>query len=383
MIRGITKSGDFSDRPGKLSVRTFSRPYAPFHDRYQEYYRASLQEYCEAVGGEFQLVHLARLPRLLAALRTARDRGYYEGLGLARVGKAIDRVADHLDKPTITPSGVFDTITGQYVLTTSEGQEHKVCVDAADSPEIASQELCEFSDIYFKTNFWPSAAYPSNVSPLVNADPLVLDRIRDLRSLRHSPKEFDVCAIAHVWDGEGVEHNIRLLKAIVDANCDTFVLGVVFGRDERILDLLRRAGIPAASRGLKASDLWRKTARSRLNVVRLGVHYCVPWRVTGSLAVGSCLVLDRPPFSVWPQPLLDGVNYLSLQLDVGPGAPVAPQHQYDHVRARIEDWLRQPERIDTIAQANGEYFDEFLEPRRVGAEIVRVVQERDRPMSSS
>ena len=35
----------------------------------------------------------------------------------------------------------------------------------------------------------------------------------------------------------------------------------------------------------------KKTAR--LNVIRLGMHYCIPWRVTGALAIGSCIVLDR------------------------------------------------------------------------------------------
>jgi len=298
---------------------------------------------------------------------------------MARVANVIDRAAGRLDKAIITPSGIFDTITGQYVVTTSQGREHQVCIDAADSPEIASRELCEFSDVYFKTNFWPTASYPPNVWPLVNADPLVLGRIRDLRSWRRFPKELGVFAIMHIWNGEGVEHYIRLLKAILDAKCDKLVLAVVFDGDERILRLLHRARIPATTRGLKAGDLWRRTAHSTLSVVRLGVHYCIPWRVTGSLALGSCLVLDRTPFSMWAQPLLEGTNYLSLELEVGPGVPVAPQHQYDQVPTRIQDWLNQRHKIDKIARSNAEYFDAFLEPQRVGAAIVRVVEEREQP----
>jgi hypothetical protein len=298
----------------------------------------------------------------------------------------VDRLADRLDRPIATPSGIFHTIVGQYVITTARGGKHRICIDAADSHELVSQDLCEWSNIYFKTNFSPSAAYPSNVFPLLNADPLVLKRLRNLRSNRGISKEFDVCAVIRIWDGEGVEHNIRLLKALLDARCKKFVLAILSaGEGDHILRYLRKARIPATTQGLKSRELWRKTASSTLNVVRLGVHYCVPWRVTGSLAMGSCLVLDRPPLSAWPQPLLEGVNYLSLGLDVAPGTPVAPQDRYDEVSGLIEDWLSKPEPIERIARSNGEYFDRFAEPQRVGAHIMQVVEELERrtPRSAS
>src|SRR5205823_12466861 len=145
------------------------------------------------------------------------DRDYYGRLGISGVASVVDSLALRLDRPITTPSGIFHTSTGQYMITTAQGRKHGVCIDAADSHEIQSQELCEWSDVYFKTNFWPSIAYPSNVSPLVNADPLVVRRLDGLRSRRSVPKEFDVCAVIRIWDGEGVEHNIRFLKAIVDA----------------------------------------------------------------------------------------------------------------------------------------------------------------------
>ncbi len=371
---------DSSDQPSKLSVQTFSRPYAPFHDRYQKYYREGLRRYCEAVRGEFELVHLARLPRLLAALRKARDAEYYERLHLpSGVARFVDRLALRLHGPITTPSGVFQMSTGQYVITTRQGRRYAVCIDTADSHEIQSAELCEWSDVYFKTNFWTSVAYPTNVSPLVNADPLVLKRLDRFRSRRAAPKEYDLCAVIRIWAGEGVEHNIRLLKAIASAKCAKFVLAVLFpGEDDHILRYLRQARVPATTRGLKPDDLWWRTAKSTLNVIRLGVHYCIPWRMTGSLCLGSCLVLDRPPLSAWPQPLLEAVNYLSLGLDVTPGAPVAPQHQYDAVPGLIEHWLGEPDVINGIAKSNAEYFDRFLEPQRVGGHIVQVVEELER-----
>jgi hypothetical protein len=258
-----------------------------------------------------------------------------------------------------------------------------VCIDTADSREIQSPQLCEWSDVYFKTNFWPSAAYPMNVLPLVNADPLVLGNLEQFRSRRSTPKEFDVCAVIRIWEGEGVEHNLRLLKAIANAKCNKFVLAVLFpGEDnDHILRCLRQAHVPTVTRGLKPPVLWRKTVRSTLNVVRLGVHYCVPWRMTGSLATGSCVVLDRSPLSAWPQPLLEGVNYLSLGLNVAPGIPVALQQQYDDVPRLIEDWLTQRELIEGIARSNGEYFDRFLEPQRVGEHIVQTVEKLERRTS--
>ena len=38
-MRGARRIEGSSDHKEKLSVRTYSRPYAPYHDRYQKYYR--------------------------------------------------------------------------------------------------------------------------------------------------------------------------------------------------------------------------------------------------------------------------------------------------------------------------------------------------------
>jgi hypothetical protein len=99
----------------------------------------------------------------------------------------------------------------------------------------------------------------------------------------------------------------------------------------------------------------------------------VPWRMTGSLAIGSCAVVDRPPFSVWPEPLREEVNFLSLGTTVGPACPVAPAEQYDEIPERIEAWLAQPELVSEVARANASYFDAFLDPVRVGGHMVDTV----------
>ena len=92
-----------------------------------------------------------------------------------------------------------------------------------DLPELSNLELAAWSDVTFKTNFWPTVEYPANVRPLVNGDPSVLDRIPALRAARSTPKQYDLCCIMRVWGGreglEGIEHNIRLLEAVKRARC--------------------------------------------------------------------------------------------------------------------------------------------------------------------
>jgi hypothetical protein len=359
------------DQP--LSVRTFSRPYAPFHDTYQSYYHEALRRHCLATGGNFHLVELSRLPRLAKALRRAQDRGVYATMRLPALSGLSDRVADRLELPIATPTGTFQVSTGQYLVSTRRGT-YRVCIDAADAPEVQSAELLEWSDVHFKTNFWAEVRYPDHVQPLPNADPLVLPRLAQLRALRGENKEFELCAVIRVWAGESTEHNIRVLEAIAGVTCSKFVLAVVFpDAPEYIHRRLRRAGI-AASTGLPAKALWRVMSRSRINVIRLGVHYCVPWRLTGALASGACVVLDRPPLSVWPQPLLEGTNYLNLALQVTPSRSIAGDAEYDAVASRLADWLRQPELIQKVASANADYFDRILDPTSLGRYIARSIE---------
>jgi hypothetical protein len=81
------------------------------------------------------------------------------------------------------------------------------------------------------------------------------------------------------------------------------------------------------------------------------------------------VVLDAPPLSRWPSPLVNGVNYLSLDAATSPEAPVAEDARYMEIPDKIESWLASGDRLAEIRQRNGEYFDEFLEPTRLGAYI--------------
>ena len=169
------------------------------------------------LGVDFRVTSMSRLPKTLGLLRHVQDAGYL--LKLRRVGRflesALDGVGGVLEGEVRLPSPHFDPGTGQYLVTHGD-RISKVCVDAVDYPELSSPELAEWSDLYFKTNWWPSVRYPGNVRPLVNGDPMVLDRIALLRAARSTPKTYDICCIVRVWGGrdtvEGIEHNLRLLR---------------------------------------------------------------------------------------------------------------------------------------------------------------------------
>jgi hypothetical protein len=364
--------------PQPLQVRAFQRPYDPYHDRYQRYYAESLRLYCSAIGADFRTKVMSRFPGVIRVLKRVRDDGYAKRLRVPQLERVIDAVAEVLQGPADTPSGYFDDVAGQYLALLPDGELRRFSIDARDSHELGS-DLCAWSDVYFKTNYWPTVEYPDNVFPLFNVDPLVLPQIDWLRAHRDAPKRVDLTFVVRVWGGvtdetEGIEHNLRLLEAVNRARCTKRLLAVLVAGDvPKVRRRLDRLGIPSTTRDIKPEELWQLTAHSRLNVFRLGIHYCVPWRMTGSLAIGSSVVLDRPPFSVWPEPLRESVNFLSLGTIVRPGVPLAAADEYDEIPARIESWLHEPAHLADVARANAEYFDRHLDPARLGAHIMRTV----------
>jgi hypothetical protein len=363
-----------------LTVSAFSRPYEPFHDTYQTYYYKGLRRYCREIGAEFSLVPMTRLPRALRTLRRVQDEGSLSRLFAHRSPRALlDGIGRRLEGEVYSPSPYFHNGAGQYLVTTARGVHHRVCIDSTDYPEPASDELVEWSDLYFKSNFWLGREYPANVKPIVNGDPLVLEHLCSLRRQRDVAKEFDLCFVVRVWGGrtglEGVEHNLRLLEAISRVKARKFVLAIlVTGEIDRYANHLSRLRIPWTRKGIKAQELWELSAKSRLNVLRLGMHNCIPWRFVGALAIGSCIVLDRSPLSQWPEPLREGENYLSLGTHVRPDVLVSLASKYAEFPAKIESWLADEPLLDEIRTQNAEYFDSFVDPKQVGAYIVTTVE---------
>ena len=117
-----------------------------------------------------------------------------------------------------------------------------------------------------------------------------------------------------------------------------------------------------------------RSAASRLNVIRLGMHHCIPWRVTGALAIGSAIVLDRAPLTRWPEPLVDGDNYVALGTVTGVDHPLATDAQYAAIPAAIEAWLAEDGLAGRIGRNNGAYYDRFVDPQSVGEQIVAAAE---------
>jgi hypothetical protein len=376
----VPDSNRQSRRPGAVSaVKCFVRPFANWHDRYQAYYREGLRRACARAEIPFEVESVSRLPRPLGALRRFQDAGYLLKVPAAgqRLEQAVEAVGRALEGSVQLPSPIFDPGTGQYLVSAGREDPWRVCIDAMDSGELNSPELAALSDIHYKTNWWPSLTYPPNVRPLVNGDPTILGSIPALRAMRPAPKEYDLCFAVRVWGGRdavaGIEHNLRLLEAVKRAGCRAFLLAVLVVGDVSAYERrLRKAGIATTVKSIKAADLWQVTAASRLNLLRLGVHDCIPWRVAGSLAVGSCVVLDQQPRAQWHEPLRSGVNFFDLGLVPGEDG-VAPDEAYAAVPEKLEDWLREPDAISFVSRSNAGYFDRYVEPERVGEQILHAV----------
>jgi hypothetical protein len=200
-------------------------------------------------------------------------------------------VAVEIEGEVRPPAGIFVDTASHYLIAVDGGREVRVCIDSSDDGNDVKEAILGWSDVYFKTNYWPTISYSAKVQPFVNADPLVIPQLEAFRRYRRARKKHDLCMVVRVWGGkdevEGVEHNLRLIEAVSRARCSKFLYAyLVAGDVAAATRRLERQGIPCGPHPIAAHDLWEISAGSRLNVIRLGMHYCVPWRVTGAQAIG-------------------------------------------------------------------------------------------------
>jgi hypothetical protein len=362
-------------------ARAYIRPYDYVHDRYSAYYRTGLRRWMAATGGRYDEISMGRQPEVLRAIRRVRDayslRPFFQRLPWLL--PAIDHAAQRIEGPVHFPARVFVDSASCYLVRTTRGRVVKVCVDADDHGASLDERMLAWSDVYLKTNYWPTLSYASKVQPFVNADPLVIPQLDVFRAYRSLPKEYDISMVVRVWGGkdeiEGVEHNLRLLEAVSRARCSKFLYAyLVAGDIPAATRRLERQGIPCGTDPLPPRKLWRVSAASRLNVIRLGMHHCIPWRVTGALAIGSAIVLDRAPLTRWPQPLVDGDNYVALGTVTGVDHPLATDAQYAAIPAAVEAWLADGALAGHIARNNAAYYDRFVDPERVGEQIIAAAE---------
>jgi hypothetical protein len=342
---------------------TTLEPYSRIQDLYQSYYRASISKYCEKNNIIYRekRSHMTGLLRFLGRVRNS-DR--FNSIAPARIrAPLLDSLAS-----LVSGGAVVDHAVGKYVYH-GAGKELKICVDAEDAGEIKRPELLEWSDLYFKTNYWPDREYDEKVLPLANVNPLVLTRREELRDYRNCEFDWDLFGFFRVWGR--IEHNIALFEALAQVKCKKKLIAYIVSQDYASeLDRLEKAGIAVTMSPISLKTLWNLAARSKLNIVRHGVEDCIPWRMTDIMAMGHCPVLDYRARTQWHIPLLENVHYLSL--DVPPEGSLSPKEFASRVVERIEGWLSQPELITRVATNAGAYFDENLEPERLGDHLVEL-----------
>lgn len=372
---------DLSDLAG---VTTWTAAYDYCHDRYQSYYSTGLSLALREAGVPLTSRPLSRLPYALRALRRVRSSYRLPGLMKVGVGAALDRVAAAVGGHRLPPSGRFHSLAGQYEFDFRTGERLRLVVDAQDGGEVADPALLASCDVYAKSNYRPAIGYPDRVVPVCNGNPLVLPHLAELSRLRRSPPVRDLCFVVRVWGGRdeaaGVEHNLRLLEAVNRVDCRKYLLaylvaGDLGGQEAR----LRKQGIPTTRTPIPLKTLWEISASSRINVIRLGMHNCVPWRFMDLLAMGACVALDQPPQTLWAPPLIDGEHALDLGAATDPGSPVAAGADYERIPARLERFLGGGDRLQRVRDGAARYFDAHAQPVAVGRYLLaRVAKARDR-----
>lgn len=265
---------------------------------------------------------------------------------------------------------------GCYLVMSERGHT-KVAIDAFDSHGVWLPEIVEWSDVYFKANYWPSAVYDDKVRPIVSGNGAVNGRdLARARSLRGVEKDIDVTFISNVWGGR--EHNVRLFEQLATLECRTELLAIFPGgradaATRALADRLRSAGVAMSDRPMRRDDLWRTLARSRIVMFRPGVHGCMPWRTIDLLCMGACIVLDGVPLPQWPVPLEPGVHYASCGILRQESAHADPA-EYQRVGQTIRSLLGQPEEQERLRSNAAAYYDAHAAPERVAAYVLDTVE---------
>jgi hypothetical protein len=361
--------------PGLVAVSAWTAAYDYYHDRYQAYYKTGLHQALAESGVRLVARPLHRFPRVLRSLRRARSSPRLATIMGRGLGPAIDSLAAAIAGRRTARSGEFHPLAGQYEFTLAGGRTLRLVVDVQDAGEVASESLLGKCDVYAKSNYRLDCRYPDRVVPVCNGNPITLPYLSSLRALRDRPPEYDICFIVRVWGGRdeeaGVEHNLRLLEAVNKARCTKRLLAyLVTGDLDRQEERLRAQGIPTTRVLMAPLELWTASASARTNVIRLGMHNCIPWRFLDLLAMGACVVFDQAPQTVWAPQLVSGEHYLDLGVPTTPDLPLAPDANYEAIPDRIESFVRDRERASQLRARAAQYFDRHACPLAVGRQLL-------------
>ena len=98
--------------------------------------------------------------------------------------------------------------------------------------------------------------------------------------------------------------------------------------------------------------------------------------------MGSVMVMDSRPLPAWPVPLINGTNYVSLDLNRGTGTEAADIEEYSCAKEVIEELIMDQQRREKISKANREYFDQHVTTTAVGQYVKNIVDKEFRGMGS-
>ena len=366
-----------------VAAYAWTAAYDYFHDPYQAFYKAGLQQALAEIGLRLIDRPLHRYPRVLHPLRRVRFARQLDPIMRRGLGPAIDRLAAAIAGRQTAPSGLFNvcsstefhSLAGRYEFAFASGQRAHLVVDVWDDGEVASKSLLAKCDVYAKSNYRVDRGYPSWVVPVCNGNRLIVPCVSSLRALRNRPPQYDVCCIVRVWGGRdeeaGVEHNLRLLEAVKKARCTKRLLAVlVTGDVDRQEKRLRAQGIPTTRVPIGLRKLWNTSASALTNVIRLGMHNCIPWRFMDMLGMGACVVFDQAPQTMWAPPLVSGEHYLDLGITTTPDLPLAPDASYKAIPDRIESFVRERDRAYQLRARAAQYFDQYACPLAVGRQLL-------------
>ncbi len=267
----------------------------------------------------------------------------------------------------------------------------KVVVDTSDGRHLHNTDALEWSDVYFKCNYWPNVDYPQNVVSLVNGNgTLSATKVRKLKNLRNHKKEYDLVYWSRIWaapgnnqDNKGVEHNIRLFEALAKVEGKTNLLAV-FPKEmnnsslQKYRERLDAVGVKWQNGWGKIDSkvLWTALASARINFLRPGNHLCISWRMMDLLCMGSCIMVDGEPFARWPEPLSSDVNFVDVECSLSPEYELPGDRAYEEMAGRISNLISEHEKIEKISENNIQYFEEHASMNAVANYISQSVRQK-------
>lgn len=261
----------------------------------------------------------------------------------------------------------------------------RVAIDTHDGRGIPDPGALEWSQLYLKSNFWPTIDYGSKVRPLVCGNgALDQQRIARLVSMRNRPRNLDLVFVAKLWPGtpgsptywNPVEHVVRVFETLAKLPIRAHLRAVVvplagqapFPR--HYLERLSAAGVRATTDDITVEELWSATSGAQLAFLRPGKHLCVSWRMIDHLAMGAATLCDHAAYPQWPVPLRADGEFLDCDCGLGPDESLPSPERYERIAETVMTLLRQPERMAAAREAAARYFDAHAAPARIARYLV-------------